>query len=210
MSMATVNGFRAMPSASTAEAGKPKSAGHDFAGLVLAGGQSSRMGRDKAGLSLNGISLLDHAVETLRDAGAHPVLVSGNHPGHQCIPDKYPGRGPLGGLASVISGRPTLAGSLLVVIPVDAPGLAAADLRRLAAGIEDAAGAHFEGHPLPMAVRVSDDLATRVEQLLGGTGIASVRRLAGQLDFRVLPRAQADLRNLNTPRDWDAFTGASP
>ena len=35
-------------------------------GYVLAGGQSSRLGQDKALLPLAGKTLLEHAVETLR------------------------------------------------------------------------------------------------------------------------------------------------
>ncbi|MEA5446610.1 NTP transferase domain-containing protein, partial [Gammaproteobacteria bacterium AB-CW1] len=68
--MATVNGSRAMPSAVMA----------DFAGLVLAGGASSRMGEDKALLRHGQESLLALAVRRLTAAGADPVLVSGDRP----------------------------------------------------------------------------------------------------------------------------------
>ena len=42
--------------------------GSQLAAFVLAGGKSSRMGRDKAALLLNGRTLLQHALATLREA----------------------------------------------------------------------------------------------------------------------------------------------
>ena len=48
-----------------------------LAGVVLAGGKSSRMGEDKAQLVWQGETLLDRARQCLRTAGWDDVLVSG-------------------------------------------------------------------------------------------------------------------------------------
>ena len=55
--------------------------GLSFTGVVLAGGRSSRMGRDKALLEIDGCTLLDRAVALLHEAGAATVIVSGDRPG---------------------------------------------------------------------------------------------------------------------------------
>lgn len=51
-----------------------------IAGLILAAGESSRMGRDKALLTYRGRTFLDNIIKTLRDAGvAHIAVVLGHH-----------------------------------------------------------------------------------------------------------------------------------
>ena len=51
----------------------------DIAGVVLAAGTSSRMGRNKLLLDMGGESLLRRAVRTAAEAGLHPVLVVVGH-----------------------------------------------------------------------------------------------------------------------------------
>lgn len=76
-----------------------------FTGVVLAGGQSRRMGQDKALLLLDTqttfLQATVHALATL----ASEVLIVSSHPAHQMtgvrrIPDVYPGKGSLGGIYS--------------------------------------------------------------------------------------------------------------
>jgi molybdopterin-guanine dinucleotide biosynthesis protein A len=73
---------------------------------ILAGGQSRRMGRDKALVSWRGRPLLAHMVATARAAGASEVVISGDPAKYAafgpCVPDHWPGCGPLGGIASVL------------------------------------------------------------------------------------------------------------
>lgn len=197
--MATVNGSRDMPSASTADSGSRP------AGLVLAGGASVRMGRDKAELEYAGRSLLDHALERLSQAGAEPALVSGRRPGYEHIPDREPGRGPLGGIASVLAARPDLLGRTLIVLPIDTPALAPEDLRRLADHTARHPGAHFRDHPLPAAMRVDRVLIRGLTEILEGTGPDSMQALTRECDFVAVDPGEADLRNINTPTDWKAL-----
>lgn len=46
-------------------------------GLILAGGHSSRMGRDKAGLEFDGKSLIQNQIETFKNRG-FPIAISSN------------------------------------------------------------------------------------------------------------------------------------
>ncbi|MFN8492128.1 MAG: molybdenum cofactor guanylyltransferase [Caldilineaceae bacterium] len=87
--------------------------------LVLnAGGQSRRMGRDKALLAVptSGQPLLRHIVQRLQLLPFRQVIVVANNPQlaqqiqfdlpTRHLPDQYPGVGPLGGIATGISACP--------------------------------------------------------------------------------------------------------
>ena len=93
----------------------------DVTGVLLAGGQSRRMGRDKAKLQLNGRSLADAALDLLQRffarviiAGARPDLAS---PAVQAFSDIYPGSA-LGGLHTGLSAAQT---EWIFVAPCDMP-----------------------------------------------------------------------------------------
>src|SRR5262245_21418784 len=70
-----------------------------FSAVLLAGGKSSRMGRDKAALVVDGVPLWQRQLATLRAAGAREVFVSGAArgpwTGMECIHDEVKGAGPL-------------------------------------------------------------------------------------------------------------------
>lgn len=70
--------------------------------VVLAGGASSRMGRDKCDLMINDRTFLEMQIEKGRQLGIEDILISGYHGKKQyvcpIIPDRVQGKGPLGGL----------------------------------------------------------------------------------------------------------------
>ncbi|TCL97108.1 molybdenum cofactor guanylyltransferase [Rhizobium sp. PP-WC-2G-219] len=106
-------------------------------GVVLAGGLSRRMGRDKAALPLGGIPLAIRALERLRPqvtslafngAPAFPGL----SPDIEAIPDAVPGAfGPLAGVLAGLRLGQSRDIPLVVSIPVDAPFFPHAFVRRL-------------------------------------------------------------------------------
>lgn len=70
-------------------------------GVILSGGQSRRMGRDKAGVMLAGQTLLERmAAELAPLFGKVYVSVDrpGRYPGYRELADLRPGQGPLAGL----------------------------------------------------------------------------------------------------------------
>ncbi|GAB6195269.1 molybdenum cofactor guanylyltransferase [Lysobacter xanthus] len=173
----------------------------DFAGIVLAGGRSRRMGRDKAMLLLDGETLLDRAIATLRAAGAVEVRVSGDRPSHDGLPDAQPEMGPVGGLASVLA---HCADGVALAVAVDQPRLDAGTLRRLLDALEGAPAAAYAGHPLPLALRVDavsrETVATAVRASPRGPSIRDLHRALGGVE---LPPPPGDaLFNANTPDDW--------
>jgi molybdopterin-guanine dinucleotide biosynthesis protein A len=101
--------------------------------VVLAGGKSSRMGRDKAWLTFFGQPLFRRVADVLATVTGE-VLVSGRDPapfGLTCpwLPDETPELGPAGGVLTILAatGRPCL------VVSCDLPFLDADTLHRLVA-----------------------------------------------------------------------------
>ncbi|GAB2561034.1 molybdenum cofactor guanylyltransferase [Dyella jejuensis] len=134
-----------------------------WTGVVLAGGRSSRMGRDKALLLWQGRPLIEQQIALLRAAGAHDVKVSGDRPGYDGIADGAPHAGPLGGIASIAAVCPD--GELLIV-PVDMPRLQPALLQRLRDTAAAAASVRFAGHVLPMRLRLDDRCRAALSELM--------------------------------------------
>ena len=78
-----------------------------WTGVVLAGGKSSRMGKDKALIELEGVNLLDRAIELLRPH-VREVLVMGDpmkyaSPHASVIADAEEGLGPVGGITTAMA-----------------------------------------------------------------------------------------------------------
>ena len=120
--------------------------------LLLAGGKSSRMGEDKAGLLLDGESFLSCQIKKAEKLGIREVYVSGHDAGGcvfrnekikssihiQVISDIYRERGPLGGLHACMKGMDT---PYCLVLPVDVPQLPVKMLEDLLLDHEDRLGA---------------------------------------------------------------------
>lgn len=103
----------------------------DFTLVVLAGGASSRMGKEKSDLILDGQTFLETQIEKGRQLGAKKILISG-YRGDCCseeiVPDRIPGQGPLGGLESCFRKAET---EKCLVLGVDTPLVPAEELRGL-------------------------------------------------------------------------------
>lgn len=100
-----------------------------LAGFVLAGGRSSRMGQDKALLTLGGVSLVQHAVAKLRRLTPQVFILGSRSelaPVAPLVPDLRAPCGPLGGMEAALS---QTACDWNLILPVDMPFLPTALLR---------------------------------------------------------------------------------
>ncbi|MNM81816.1 putative molybdenum cofactor guanylyltransferase [compost metagenome] len=75
----------------------------ELSAIILAGGRSSRMGRNKAMLPLAGVPVIERLMEQLKQVVDHIVIAGGNndtydHLGVAIVQDVYPDKGPLSGL----------------------------------------------------------------------------------------------------------------
>jgi hypothetical protein len=100
-------------------------------GVILAGGESTRMGKDKATVEVAGRSMLEWVTAAVVEAGLEPV-VAGRVEGPadvEAFPDPgVPHRGPLAGLVGAMHHHPD---TPAVLVSVDQPWVRPATLRRL-------------------------------------------------------------------------------
>lgn len=182
--------------------------------ILLAGGQSTRMGTDKAMLDWHGRPLWRQVRAVLADCGCRQVLVSGRPAdladGEESTPDVVAGLGPLAGIASVIGAQgDALSKDWLLVVPVDLPLLSPEALRWLCVQGFDAAGAHYDGHALPALLRNTVAFRQVLGTLLRETRPAarSAQALHAAIGSRAValpPELAQALTNTNTPADWAA------
>ncbi|MFN2543369.1 MAG: molybdenum cofactor guanylyltransferase [Actinomycetota bacterium] len=102
--------------------------------VLLAGGRSSRMGRDKASLLYEGRPLAERAVDVLREIADEIFVASGDGErlswlGERQVADAVPDAGPLGG---IVAGLEAANRELVAVLAVDMPFAGAPILRLLA------------------------------------------------------------------------------
>jgi len=192
-----------------------------LSGVVLAGGRSTRMGRDKARLQVGGQPLWRRQVRLLEACGAQPVLLalrprqrSLGAPGRE-IRDQVREAGPLGGLAAALE---TSTAEWLAVLAVDLPAMEPAWFRRLLKECRPGRGAVFlssHGYE-PLAAIYPREAAPAAARRLKRGRLALqglVRELIGarQLAEVRLPRPFAAMAaNWNAPADWPGRAAVRP
>ena len=186
-------------------------------GIVLAGGQSRRLGVDKAGLLFDGRPLLEIVVEKLAAVCQDIVVACGrieDQEGRPALPvrqvaDAEPGRGPLAGLEAGLS---AINNEFALVVACDMPFLNP-DLLAYMAGLPrryQALVPRVGGRWQPLQAIYARSCLPLIEKLLA-QGHNSVEELLSRLDVQVLteddlPRYDADglsLFNLNEPQDLE-------
>lgn len=183
-----------------------------FTGAVLAGGQSRRMGTDKAFIQVDGKRLIDCALDAL--AGASQRLIVGGTDlklgeaaaasDAQHVADCWPGEGPLGAAATALG---LAHHPVTVILPCDLPAISAEDVAVLVKAVCDAppttapSAAVFTDqrrHYLPLAIDTrAAELAERLFQS-GRRAVASLLDEVAVVDVAAAPSAIADL---DSPKD---------
>lgn len=169
---------------------------------ILAGGRSSRMGRDKARIRVRGRSLLGWVRAAAAPLG-HRIRIIRR--------DVVPACGPLGGVLTALrQSRPGT--SALLFLSCDQPAVSTALLRRVLGALGPRTRAVFaeaDGRiGFPFALRVS---CSAIVRSLHDQGERSLRSLADALAARRVPvprRERRSLLNVNTPADLAEFRQA--
>ena len=180
--------------------------------IILAGGQSRRMGCDKALIAFEGKPIIVHVIDTLRELSDDVLVVSNRSEvyasfGARVVPDADPPSGPLGGISV---GLAAAQHDLAIVVACDMPFLNTQLLRSLVEravnvdAVVPLTGDRFE--PLHAVYRRAC-LAAIERHLAGGdrqviSFFDEVRvKAVPEADWRLLDPTGRSLANLNTPDD---------
>jgi CTP:molybdopterin cytidylyltransferase MocA len=213
----------------TGSAGGPASA--RCAGLLLAAGSGSRMGRPKALLALDGRLLVELGAAVLRDGGCDPVVVvlgaAADAVRHRArladariVDNPNWADGQAGslraGLTAVAGDDPDRPAAAVLIALVDQPGVPAGVVRRLIerwrAGAGPAVVAAYAGmprNPVLLDRRVWDDVAASVEGDEGARRwLGAVARERPEQVTLVECGDIGDPADLDTPADVDALAAS--
>ena len=186
----------------------------DFSLIILAGGHGSRMGRDKALLTMpDGRTFLQHQLDKGRALGITDILLSGSRTeteGVRVIPDNLPDSGPLGGLEACL---PVISHEKALVLGVDTPLVPVEELTRLMTrarsntepvtvlrspdGLQPLIGV-YDRSVLPII---------REQRTLGRRKLLLTLERSG---YCVCESGGAGLCNINTPADYAAIPQSLP
>lgn len=172
-----------------------------FSTIILANGQSSRMGQDKAQLIWQGQPLWKKQQQLARYLGCHDIWLSHHRLGE---PDKILHAGPLGGLHTLI---PKCCHSKVLVLAVDMPLLDEELLDTLLqASLKQSA--YFQNCALPCVLHTNDALQRYIENNII-QGNRSIKGLLAYAEAQAIEcSAPEKLINTNTPEQWQAVLAA--
>ena len=172
--------------------------------VILTGGLSRRMGTDKSVLPVGDTTLAFFLAKKYACLG--PVCFCVDRPGrfptapYGELTDAYPGCGPLNGLVSAFRQTPE---ELVFLTAVDMPCASAAAVQALREAMGEAEACLYKGEPLFGLYRRSC-LAAAERCLREGKN--SFRDFLPLVNARLLPVEEGpDLRNLNTPEEYNAY-----
>jgi molybdenum cofactor guanylyltransferase len=183
-----------------------------FSAVLLVGGESRRMGKDKATIVFEDRPLWERQLRTLRDLNPEEIFISARNspawlpPDAKLLLDEPPSRGPLSGLTKSLSSIRT---SHLIILAVDMPFMTSNQMKRLselakrACGVLPMIGDRAE----PLAAIYPREVAPDFSTALSGKDF-SLQRLSKNLVqerklqvFQVSPIDAKLYRSVNTPGD---------
>ncbi len=179
----------------------------DVTGVILAGGESSRMGADKALLTVDGVSFLARIGETVAGVTGDVVISAGEEGryaaiGPRVIADRFRGCGPLAGIHAALSSIPT---SRALVVSCDLPLVTPEACRRLlGADVDgDVIIARSDSRLQPLLGVYHNTIIPPLERCLR-EGRYSVLDFLNEVCVTVLDFGAASwLVNVNTPGDYE-------
>jgi len=180
-------------------------------GLILAGGSSSRMQRDKAALPYRGVSQLERAYR-LASGHVPEVFVSvragqasdPTRAAHPLIIDSVDGEGPMVGIRSALAAHPD---SAWLVLACDLPFLSDAALQQLLrerdpSGLATAYRSVHDGLPEPLCAIWEPAAAPALARYQAEGGRCPRKFLIRQHARLLEPKDRRALDNVNTPEEY--------
>jgi len=188
-----------------------------FSAVILAGGKSSRMGRDEALLDLHGQTLLARQIQLTRHAGADEIFISARGDadyasfGCPLLRDRFVNAGPLAGIESALRNSKN---AMVLVLAVDMPAISVEFLQRLLrqCGTDMGIIPRFSNHTEPLLACYPKSAHPIALNLLenssrGAKQFAEASVDPGLAKFLNLPESDAlYFANWNSPADLPCST----
>lgn len=190
----------------------------EISGVILAGGRSRRMGRNKASLAVRQWSLLDIMIDKMKSV-FQQVMLSGSraseyNTGLPVLDDLYPGCGPLAGIHAALKQT----GRGVFVIGCDMPLVPTALIRYICSHHDaDIVVPRLGDYLEPLCAVYYQNCLPWIEQALD-RGQYKITRFFPQVRVkyvtaeeisRFAPPEEAFF-NINTPEDWARFCAIYP
>lgn len=187
-----------------------------FSAVLLAGGESRRMGRDKATIEFEGQPLWKRQLELLRGLGPQEIFVAARTrpdwlpPEIEALLDDPPSRGPLSGLTRALTAVRT---THLIALAVDMPFMNSDQLVELLNAARAGCGVVpiVREQAEPLAAIYPVEVASDFGAALSGHDFSLqriVRKLAAAGKIRPVPISEAHARlyrSVNAPADLPEF-----
>ena len=182
--------------------------------VILAGGQSRRMGVNKAFLEVGGRPIIDRLIEKVSLVGQEVILVTDTpheyaHLGCPTVPDVYPGKGSLGG---IYSGLRAVRNPYALVVACDMPFLNLSLLRYMItlAPEYDVVVPRTRQGIEPLHALYSKACLPAMERLLQGDHLKVISlyphvrvRYVEEEEIETLDPQHLSLFNVNSPHDLE-------
>lgn len=181
-------------------------------GIVLAGGKSLRMGRDKALLpfAASHKDMLARTVGLLQDICGRAIVVGRQTPGYACLLDAAPHCGPVGGVATALD---YCQGAACLVLSCDMPFMQKEALQKLVAhrnkrppGAHVTAFRHAETGKIESLAAIYEPECLPYFQICVNERLLKINRVVPSYHYHFLDYGEKDAQaffNLNTPADYE-------
>lgn len=185
----------------------------NLAGYVLAGGQSTRMGRDKALLQLDGTAMVKRIAKAVEQCTGSAALIGDPDRyaglGYPVVPDLRPNMGPLAGIEAALT-HSTAEWNLVVACDM---ACVQSDFLASLCGVAIQLADHFD-------CMVPQGPDGRMQPLCAVYRSRCLPKISGALDlgnrrvtdavlllrpYRLTMSAQEPFQNLNSPEDWNRY-----
>ncbi len=187
----------------------------ELTGIILAGGKSSRMGRDKGLCEFNGRALVSYAIETLKPLCGRMIISANHFPekyeqyGIEVIGDEIKNIGPMGGIYTCLK-RSTTQHNL--VLSCDTPFVGTILLKHLLDEVKNeqvVAPAHHTFLIEPLSAYYATNILDNLTQAINNNDyklinlFKTVRFKSVLMDKLVPFRTEHSFLNINKPEDLE-------
>ncbi len=179
-------------------------------GIILAGGQSSRMGCDKAYVKLHNKTFYFHMEKLLLDVQLSSICISGKPLGEKSVEDVISNLGPLSGIYSVANSEIAKQYQYLLIVPIDMPLLNVSVIETLLSNINGNDAICYQDHYLPLLIKKDSSFMKQLQWFMYQPSYSlSIKNFLNCLSTKYIKIAQDQqpcFKNINTIDDLKYVT----